>query len=176
VATAIINGDGNLQLIGWDVSDDGNIARDLELSKTIGAAQDLAAVSLGGITAKVITAIRNGQGNLQLNGWTMPASGKIDDARLALAGDVSKVAVAALDGGAVAVAMRTAEKMFRLHGYGVATDQFQEEPFATSDLKSEVEIEPALGVVSLGVSRVFTAAARGDFLNVDVWDIAPSCP
>jgi hypothetical protein len=174
VATAIINDEGNLQVIAWSVSDLGDIDRGK--SKTIGTAKDVAAVAVAAAPVDVVTAIRNGQDKLQLNGWIIPSDGEIREDRHAVIGQVNKVAVTSLDVRSVVVAMRTDENLLRLHGYVVGEGVSQEAPFATSDLKREVEIAPAFGIVSLGASRVVTAAQRGDILNVRVWDLAPSCP
>jgi hypothetical protein len=80
VVTAVRN-DGNLELIGWSVSDAGQITQWSQSPGYAGIVADIALASIGssdGSTTDVVTAVQNGKGNLLLIAWRLsPADGKI---------------------------------------------------------------------------------------------------
>ena len=175
VVTAMRNGEGDLQVIAWDISPIGDVTPGP--SATAGPVGELAATALPASLSEpqtVVTAMRDGDGNLRLISWRIHNSGDIEKLLVGLAGEISQVAVYSLTRDTVVVGMRDGQKRLRLEGY-VASIGVGLEEFARSDTKKEVDISPVLAVTSLGNSRVFTAAKRGDVMIVDVWDLEGSC-
>ncbi|MGH7121447.1 MAG: hypothetical protein ACREFP_21060 [Acetobacteraceae bacterium] len=103
LATAMRDGNGNLLLITWLLNTDGSFTR-LGSSNPGGGKPDQAgAVSIvkmallgGSVTHRVVTAVRNGSGDLELISWTISADGKTitRDGPGATAGTVSEIEIA----------------------------------------------------------------------------------
>jgi hypothetical protein len=97
VVTAVRNASGNLLLIVWRLESDGTLSR---LNHESAQAGEFDAIDLITLDASnVITAVRNGSGHLQLIGWNIGTNGSVTRwAADGNAGDVSALAIAALDG------------------------------------------------------------------------------
>jgi hypothetical protein len=80
VVTAIRTQLGFLMLIGWSVSDSGEIKQWAPAPATAGLVSDIALVTVGtdGVTTDLVTAVKNGNGNLLLIAWRLsPTEGTI---------------------------------------------------------------------------------------------------
>jgi hypothetical protein len=97
VVTAVRNASGNLLLIVWRLESDGTLSRLNHENAQAGEIDEIGLVTLD--ASNVITAVRNGSGHLQVIGWNIDTSGTVTrwvtDGH---AGDVSELAIAALDG------------------------------------------------------------------------------
>jgi hypothetical protein len=97
VVTAVRNGSGDLLLIVWRLESDGTLSRLNHEDAQAGDIDQIDIVSLD--ASNVITAVRNGSGHLQLIGWNIGTNGSVTRwAADGQAGDVSALAIAALDG------------------------------------------------------------------------------
>ena len=68
--TAVRNGSGNLELIGWRIDEEGKIVRAADSGKQAGAVSEIALTLLG---RRAVTAVRSGSGKLLLISWDVPA-------------------------------------------------------------------------------------------------------
>lgn len=97
VVTAVRNASGKLLLIVWRLETDGTLSRLNHENAQAGEIDEIGLVTLDG--SNVITAVRNGSGHLQIIGWHIDTNGTVTrwmtDGH---AGDVSALAVAALNG------------------------------------------------------------------------------
>ena len=112
LATAMRDGSGNLLLITWSLNADGSFTRLGSSNPGDGKPNQAGAVSIvkmavvgGGRNHDVVTAVRNGSGNLELIGWTISADGTtVTRAGAgATAGSVSEIEIAVGLGIATAV-------------------------------------------------------------------------
>ena len=70
VLTALRNGSGNLELIGWHTApDDFTVTRGADSEQQAGTAQEVALTLMG---RRAITAVRSGSGKLLLIAWDVP--------------------------------------------------------------------------------------------------------
>lgn len=118
LATAMRDGSGNLLLITWSLNADGSFTRLGSSNPGGGKPNQAGAVSIVKMTVLVsssasgshgvVTAVRNGSGNLELIGWTISADGKTVTRAGpgATAGSVSEIEIAAAFGGGIATAVR----------------------------------------------------------------------
>jgi hypothetical protein len=80
LVTATRTGEGSLEIIGWSVSDSGEIEQWATDPAEAGAVHDIAltTVATDGVTTDIVTAVQNGNGNLLLIAWRLsPADGTI---------------------------------------------------------------------------------------------------
>lgn len=89
VIAAVRNGDGDLELIAWDVSATGQLTRRGEVHG--GAIASVAVASDG--AQEIISAVREGSGQLKLIAWQVSSSGEFVREGEASAGEVSAVAL-----------------------------------------------------------------------------------
>jgi hypothetical protein len=95
VVTAVRDGSGNLKIITWDVDTNGNISRKGDASA--GAISAVSSTLLSPDPTKtfrrLVTAVRDGSGNLKVIAWDIDWTGKVVRKGDASAGAISKVAV-----------------------------------------------------------------------------------
>jgi hypothetical protein len=70
IVTALKNGSGNLELIGWRLSDDNKITREADSLQQAGTVDQIALTLIG---RRAVTAVRSGSGNLLLISWDVPS-------------------------------------------------------------------------------------------------------
>jgi hypothetical protein len=98
LVTAVRDGNGNLKLITWKVSTDGKSVKRLRDSGQVGSKIDLVSciglpLDLFSNSAKVVTAVRDDNGNLRLTGWQVTENGTMTHLEDVEAGAVSLVRV-----------------------------------------------------------------------------------
>ena len=163
--TAVKNNAGNLKLIAWEISEDGNIVRQGDASA--GAINDVALTNgcfcLG--FNQVVTAVRTADNNLKLIAWKITESGDIIRQGDAVAGTAIKVSI--VKGRYIVTAVRTGEGNLKLIAWDLSSDgQFER--------LGDVEAGPILDV-SISESwypHVATAVRTGSGdLKVILWEI-----
>ncbi len=120
VVTAVRDGDGNLKLISWWVSKDAN--------QTISRKSDSSDGQIGGIfsklaltrvgtpfhTDRLITSVRDGDGNLKLTAWDVLSDGQITRQQSAFAGGITDLAANRVWFNYLVTAVRTASGNLKL--------------------------------------------------------------
>ena len=101
LATAVRDGGGNLKIITWRVSSNGQVTRLKDASA--GAVSEISAVALGG---RLVTAVRDGGGNLKLIAWDVAANGGITRRDDAQAGAATQITTFPLFGSRLVTAVR----------------------------------------------------------------------
>jgi hypothetical protein len=86
IATSLVNNSGNLQVIHWHVTDDGQVIRRGE-----GRAGPISIVSAS-FNGYIATAVRSDNGDLKIIMWSVDNDGQITRATEASAGQVSRIA------------------------------------------------------------------------------------
>jgi hypothetical protein len=96
ILTAMQNGSGNLELIGWTYKD-GTLTR-APVSPTAGTAKE---VALALLSRRAVTAVRSGSNNLLLISWDAPAGlqsiTRLQPDRPGKAGEASNIAITAIN-------------------------------------------------------------------------------
>jgi hypothetical protein len=119
--TAVRNGSGALELISWDDGGgQGPIKRRADSGNQAGAASLITVKPLPSATG-VITALRNGSGNLMLITWAVDASGNFTRLADASAGEVSAVALSVV-GNVAVTAVRNGSSNLELIAWGISAD------------------------------------------------------
>jgi hypothetical protein len=95
VVTAVRNGSGNLELIGWSVASNGTLARWGDSGSQAGSVSEISIATMDGTgpTNDVLTTVRDGSGNLLMISWR-PDSGsgtieRLPDGAAGTASDLS---------------------------------------------------------------------------------------
>jgi hypothetical protein len=105
VLTAMQNGSGNLELIGWTYKD-GTLTR-APVSPTAGTAKE---VALALLNRRAVTAVRSGSNNLLLISWDAPAGlqsiTRLQPDRAGQAGEASNIAITAINSTTLVTALR----------------------------------------------------------------------
>lgn len=158
---------GNLELVSWDVTGDGDIVRQ---QKHVAGAATQVAVARPGFN-DVVTAFRNSAGNLELISWDVAAGtggfGRLDEKT---AGPVTRVAVTPFPGGGgVVTAFRDGNGDLGLIAWEVAADgEITRHGEATAEAITEV----AITTIESPFEGVVTAArtSTGE-LMVTTWEL-----
>jgi hypothetical protein len=190
VVTAVRDVSGFLKLIVWHISDDGlkiermadAVANDVKVSK-------LSTVSLLNPLSDnkmVVTAVRNGSGNLQLIAWKVSADGQfLTRLAQAFAGQINRVVVVAENGKLpvdspalpfkVVTAVRTAKSNLKLITWKIAHDGLQIERTGEASAGKIGEVAMAWGCgIGLPTEKKLLATAVRDSaknLKVIAWTI-----
>lgn len=98
VITAVKNSTGDLELISWQAKSNGDVDR--LHTATAGAVDEIAIATFDGITSEnlgvVVTAVKNGSGNLELISWRVHGDGSIHRLASAAAGAAKHIAIGAV--------------------------------------------------------------------------------
>lgn len=184
VVTAVRNGSGNLELIAWKVSTDGKIIHRQDPSGTsAGAVSEIALIPFPGDPTSggapgVITAVRNGSGNLEVIGWKVLEGGigiarAGDTSRLPpsqVPGTASHIAIAPAGGATTYLAtMRRGSGDLELIAFDLAANGGWSR---VGDLVPEVGTDVTETAVAPFYSRAVSAVRRANFLNLAIWDVS----
>jgi hypothetical protein len=169
VLTALQNGSGNLELIGWHTSPT-NIARGPE-----GDAGTVSEVALALVGRRAVTAVRSGSGRLLLISWDIPA-GLTSITRLhdsgSAAGAATNITIVALDDTRLVTALRAGNGNLFLIAWRL-------EPDGTISRLGDAEAgelsfaTPAVTLAALDSGNVVTAICNGsDNLELIGWSVS----
>jgi hypothetical protein len=182
VVTAVRNGSGNLELIAWRVSPDGKtIHRQDPGGTSAGAVSEISLIPMRTPEAGapgVITAVRNGSGNLEGIAWRVLNLGtaieRIGDTSTLPHGQVpgtaSHIGIGPAGSATTYVAsMRRGSGDLELIAFDVADNGrwTREGEFVQGSGNDITET----AIASLN-TRAVTATRRANFLNVEVWDVS----
>jgi M6 family metalloprotease-like protein len=171
VVTAVRDGGGNLRVIVWDVDANGNISRKGDASA--GAISEVSITSLTSFASqsrvinRVVTAVREGNGNLKVIAWDINGIGKVVRKAEASAGAISKVAATTYGPTSWHTFVRDGNGMLKVIGWSIGQDgKISRRGDASSDPITEVA---ATGQVS---------ADRGGDGNLELiwWNTAYDAP
>ncbi|AUH73377.1 hypothetical protein [Legionella sainthelensi] len=172
ILTAMQNGSGNLELIGW-VYNNGDLTR--AASPTAGTAQEVALALLG---RKAVTAVRSGSDNLLLISWDASSglqtiTRQHDTAHMA--GEASEIAITAINNNMVVTACRNGSGGLLLICWGVGADGSftrlgDSNPSGQPPQAGEVSL---VTIANVGNNIVVTAVKNGsDNLELIGWRIS----
>jgi hypothetical protein len=120
--TAVRDGHGNLKLIVWHVSADGRHVR-RRGDASAGAVSRVALATVDSDNGLVVTAVRDGSGNLKLIVWHISPDGQqVERLADASAGAISEVALVALRNNLVVTAVRDGSKHLKLIAWHISSD------------------------------------------------------
>jgi hypothetical protein len=168
--TAMQNGSGNLELIGWLVENN-QITRPKGSTATAGAVSEVQ-LTLVGRTA--VTAVRSGSNRLLLISWHVaPAVAAVTRLRDSSndAGEASKIAMAAVNGSTLVTALRAGNGKLLLISWALNPDgSFTR----LGDSGSQAGDVSLVTVCSVGNRMVVTAVCNGSGnLELIVWQLSP---
>jgi len=176
VLTALRNGSGNLELIGWHIESD-KIVRGADSGTQAGTAQEVA-LTLMARARHAITAVRSGSGRLLLISWDVPFGLKTIR-RLAdtgsAAGEASQIAMTALGTAMLVTALRAGNGNLLLISWGLASDGTMtrlgdSNPAGQPPQAGEVSL---VTIAPLGSNTVVTAVRNGrGNLELIAWNVS----
>lgn len=125
VVTAVRDGAGKLRLIVWDVDQAGRVSRVGDSTPGFGTAlagavRNVAITSLG--EARVVTAVRDGDGKLRVIAWGVSENGFLTRLGTGTAGAIHEVAVVATSDRQVVTAVRGGGRRLKLIAWEIAAD------------------------------------------------------
>lgn len=185
--TALRNGLGNLQLIAWSASSGSaaNIKR--EGSVSAGAVSQVSATKLAGLGSldgRVATAVRNGEGNLQVDVWDFHnASDQVTRRSTLVGGAVSEVAVKTLRHGSslnqatrFATAVRNSEGKLQIDIWDVdANGQLTRKGKASASAVTSAAAKNKIAIGRWDDDDIFTASINADGkLEITQWAVSES--
>jgi hypothetical protein len=179
IVTAVRNGSGNLELIAWKVSADGKkIHRQDPIGTSAGAVGEIALIPVVGDPTSnaqgVITAVRNGAGNLLVIGWkgatgiertgdtsTLPAS--------QIPGAASHIAICPVGTATYLATMRRGSGDLELIAFDLAANGGWSR---VGDLVPELGTDVTETAVTPFYTRAVSVARRANFLSLAIWDVS----
>ncbi|MDR4504893.1 MAG: hypothetical protein MRK01_08920 [Candidatus Scalindua sp.] len=130
-----------MKLIPWSVSTDGNTVQRLQGSAQAGPVSQIAALHTG--LGNIVTAVRDGSGNLKLITWKVSSNGSVQRLHDATAGAVSSIAATRWDRLHVVTAVRTSTGVLKVIAWRVYADgSIHRLADATAGLVSLVDVTP----------------------------------
>ena len=168
--TAVRNGSNALELISWDDNaGQGPIVRRADSGHQAGEASLIAVKALASATG-VVTALRNGSGNLMLITWAVDINGNFKRLADAHAGEVSGVALSVL-GNIAVTAVRNGSGNLELITWAISPDGTR--ITRRTDSGNQAGSVSGIAMAEAGATRVVTAVRNGsDNLELISWDIA----
>jgi hypothetical protein len=179
VVTAVRNASGNLLLISWRISQDGTTFDRLDDSGTrAGEVSEIAIAGSEGVSpgseggGRVVTAVRDGSGDLLLISWDVAQDGtitRLDDSADA-AGQATQIAISRFSASRYVTAVRTGSGNLRLIAWDVDTSSGEVTRTGDSANKAGAVSETAL--VTPPPNRLVTAVRDGGGnLKVITWNM-----
>lgn len=173
--TSIINDQNKLQLIAWDVDENGSILRQ---QSATGVEIDLVASAKPGTDRDVVTAARNASGNFRFDYWKVSPNGTVSHKDHETTGPVGDVAITRVPtGDGVIVAVKAGNGKLKLITYETDNN-------GNLDRKGSIEGDAVRSVAVARIrkgrrsnedpSDVFVGAAtavktQGDKLRIQTW-------
>lgn len=171
--TAVRNASNNLQLISWQLSPDGSRIDRLD-EQAAGTVSDIAMVRRNDIgelgRSGVVTAVRNGSGDLLLIVWGVGFDGglgRLGDSA-GKAGEASHIAIAAAGPtGTYLTSMREGSGAMKL----IAFEEDRAGRLSRTGEALHIGGATETAMVSLSPERAFTAARLQNILTVNTWNV-----
>ena len=178
IVTAMRDGGGALRLIAWDIGTgpvDGSISR--RGTATAGAISKISITHVGipGVgNSRVVTAMRDGGGNLRLITWDIGVDGSFSRRGTATAGAISEISITHVSGSRIVVtAMRDGGGALRLIAWDIeGSGNVLRRDTGVAAKVSEISVAH-VGDNHPGKNRVVTAMRRdsGGILRLIAWGI-----
>ena len=183
--TAVRNGSGNLELIGWGVASNGAITRWADSGSQAGAVTEIALTPIPGTnpTSDVLTSVVDGAGNLKLIAWRPSPSARtierLFDREANAASALALCSTTTASGTKLITSQRTGSGTLELSAYGVFSDDLGSAFVDCGDTSGgPLNDVTATTLAPLGAERIVSAIriskkciSPSNQLSVTVYDV-----